>query len=233
VVKKVLEKPTKRRRNTPQSHSKQPGFPPAGLEGGQALAEFAFAFPLQLFIIFCIMQLALLYVGKQMVTYASYRAARAAIVAEDDADAYARARRTAALVCSPITGATVAGSNFTLAELQSQDNVLEVPGWGAQPKSGISYRLKTYVHPIRYPAPGEVEVTVTHYYELVFPVVNWAFAWLVGSGPHDPADAFGQTGTASYGDEPLFEEAVGIWNIEVPHMRLRETTRLSVPGATE
>jgi len=178
------------------------------------------------------MQLALLYVGKQVVTYASYSAARAAIVGDDDADSYARAQRTAALICSPITGATVAGSNFSMGDLTADTNTITVAGWGVVPKSGISNRLKTYVHPINYPGGGgEVEVTVTHYYELVFPVVNWAFAWLVGSGPYEePTGAFGSTGTMSQGEEQLFEESVGIWNIDVPHMRLRETTRMAVPG---
>jgi hypothetical protein len=210
----------------------RPGYPPAGTqEGGQALAEFAFAFPLQLFIVFAIMQLALLYVGKQVVTYASFSAARAAIVGEDDADSYERARRAAALICAPITGSTVAGSSFTTAELTAPPNIMEIPGWGEVPKSGISYRLKTYVAPIRHPAPGEVEVTVTHYYEMVFPVVNYMFAWLSGARPHEEqASAFGPSGTSASADEAAFEQAVGIWSIEVPHMRLRETTRLAIPG---
>jgi len=227
----VLEKPTFAWGYAPATEFKEPGIPPAGLEGGQALAEFAFAFPLQLFIIFAIMQLALIYVAKQVVTYASYSAARAAIVADDENDAYARAHRSAALVCSPITGSTVAGSSYTAAELASEENTIAVPGWGVVPRSGISNRLKTYVGPVGYPASGEVEVTVTHYYELVFPVVNSLFAWLGGAGLEDePTSAFGAEGTWSYADERLFEETVGIWNIEVPHMRLRETTRLAVPG---
>jgi len=219
------------RGSNPTNRPAQPGFPPAGLEGGQALAEFAFAFPLQLFLIFSIMQLALIFVGKQMVTYASYSAARAAMVGEDPTDAYERAQRAAALVCAPITGSTVAGSNFSAAELQSPSNTLTVPGWGVVPKSGISYRLKTYVSPVSYPSAGEVEVTVTHYYELTFPVVNQAFSWLAGTRPHqEPTSAFGASGTESTGDERVFEESVGIWNIDVPHLRLRETTRLAIPG---
>jgi len=178
---------------------------------------------------FAIMQLALLYVAKQVVSYASYSAARAALVAESPGEAYLRAARASALVCAPITGPTVEGGNFTAPECSAAS--VEVPGWGLVPKSGISALLKTHVSSLSYPASGEVEVTVTHYYELAFPVVNHIFAWLHrGREPQGFADATGPTGTARIGDEGEFEQAVGIWNVRAPHMRLRETTRLAVPG---
>ena len=79
----MWENPTDRAEQDPSDTTEsRPGYPPAGSQGGQAIAEFAFAFPLQLFVIFSIMQLSLVYVAKQVVTYASYSAARAAIVAE-------------------------------------------------------------------------------------------------------------------------------------------------------
>lgn len=207
------------------------GWP--GTEDGQAMAEFAIAFPLQLLIIFAIMQLAMVYVAKQVVSYASYQAARSAVVADDLNDAYVRASRASALICSPITGPTVAGSNFSVGELYSGDNMIEVPGWGLLPKSGISQRLKTHVSRLEsYPDRGEVEVTVTHYYELTLPLVNHVFSWLVGGEAAGDADEVtGPTGTTPYGGEREFEEAVGIWNVEAPHMRLRETTRLVIPGS--
>jgi len=179
---------------------------------------------------FAIMQLALLYVAKQVVTYASYSAARAALVAEGPADAYQRAQRAGALVCAPITGTTVEGSNFTEAELASPIAMIGVPGWGAVPKSGISSRLKTHISELSYPAPGEVRVTLTHYYELTFPVVGRIFAWLHRGSAPDMPDATGPAGTAPYGEERAFEQSVGIWNVRAPHIRLRETTRLSIPG---
>jgi len=108
---------------------------------------------------------------------------------------------------------------------------IEVPGWGLVPKSGISRGLKTHVSHLDLSA-GEVVVTVTHYYELVFPVVNHIFAWLHrGAPPQGLPDATGPGGTAPYGHEEAFEEAVGIWSVRAPHMRLRETTRLAMPGA--
>ena len=200
-------------------------------EEGQAMVEFAIAFPLQLLIMFAIMQLALVYVAKQVVSYASYSAARAAVVSDSPQDAYRRALRAGALICSPITGPTVEGSNFTASELLSDRNMIVVPGWGLLPKSGVSRRLKTHVSRLDYPAPGEVEVTVTHYYELTLPLVNHIFAWLArGERVEQAPDATGPLGTIARGDERDFEEAVGIWNVAAPHMRLRETTRLAIPG---
>ena len=111
-------------------------------------------------IMFAIMQLALVYVAKQVVSYASYSAARAAVVSDSPQDAYRRASRAGALICSPITGPTVEGSNFTASELLSDRTMIAVPGWGLLPKSGISRRLKTHVSRLDYPTPGEVEVTV-------------------------------------------------------------------------
>ena len=180
---------------------------------------------------FAIMQLAMVYVAKQVVSYASYSAARAAMVGGDVDDAYRRASLAGALICSPITGVTVTGSNFSAAELQSDSNTIRVPGWGLLPKSGISRRLKTHVSHLGWPASGEVEVTVTHYYELTFPVVNHIFSWLAADRPMEEIpDATGQMGSDASGDEQEFEADVGIWNVDAPHMRLRETTRLAVPG---
>lgn len=184
-----------------------------GPEEGQAIAEFAFAFPLQLFIMFAIMQLALVYVAKQVVHYASYSAARSAMVAENPDDAWRRARTAAALVCSPITGTTVSGSGYSYSALTGPRAELSVPGWGRIPKSGISYHLKTDVSQPTFSGRSEVTVTVDHYYELIFPIVNHAFAWIAG-------DSRARTGRS--GD---------IYQLGAPHLRLRETTTLAIPGS--
>jgi len=182
---------------------------------------------------FSIMQLALVYVAKQVVTYASFSAARAAVVAEGDTpealqeDAYARASRAAALICAPITGETIAGANVAAADMQAA--TIQVPGWGRLAKSGISGALKTHVSALEFTPDGEVSVTVTHYYEMTFPVVNYIFAWMYSDRAPASQDAFGASGTDVQGDEGVFEQTVGIWKIDAPHMRLRETTRLVVP----
>lgn len=184
---------------------------------------------------FAIMQLAMVYVAKQVVTYASFSAARAALVGEDVDDAYRRASYSAAVLCAPITGTTVAGGNFSEAQLTRDDAMIALPGWGPIPKSGISRYLKTSVSRLDFPTDDEIEVTVTHYFELSFPGVNYMFAWLAGLGgaPRTGPDAFGPDGTSIFGDEGDFENSVGIWNVRAPHMRLRETTRLAIPGADD
>lgn len=230
----MAEKTCRKTRHVGESGTPARPFPTSHATGGQALVEFAFAFPLQLLAMFAIMQLAMVYVAKQVVVYASYSAARAAMVAEDTAEASDRARRSAALICSPITGPTVQGSDYHEATLNSEINMIEVPGWGCVPKSGISSLLKTYVSEPVFSGDGEVTVSVTHYFELVFPVVDYAFSWLSGSGPShaagDMPDATGPGGSRALGGEAAFEESVGIWNVDAPHMRLRHTTTLSIPG---
>lgn len=193
-------------------------------EAGQAMAEFAFAFPLQLFVMFAIMQLALVYVAEQVVHYASYTAARSAMVADSAEEAWRRAHTAAALVCSPITGSTIAGSGYSRADLTGSRAATWVPGWGRVPGSGISRALKTYVPPPDFSERGKVTVTVVHYYELIFPIVNHAFAWFAGdaAGP-------GNVGRARYAGEGRS----GIWQVRAPHLRLSETTTLSIPGAED
>jgi hypothetical protein len=204
------------------------GSPPTGPQGGQAIAEFAFAFPLQLLIMFAIMQLAMMYVAKEVLTYASYSAARSAMVADAAGrDPVESARKSAALICAPITGPSVAGSSASRAYLNAAR--IEVPGWGPIPNSGVSRGLKTIISGYRE-EEGEVEVTVTHYYELSFPVVGRVFAWLHRTSPRDVETVAGPRGTGGTTLEADYERMMGLWSIDSPHVRLRETTRLAVPG---
>ena len=211
-----------------ESRDDRSGLPPTGPQGGQAIAEFAFAFPLQLLIMFAIMQLAMMYVAKQVVTYASYSAARTAMVADAAGrDPVEAAQKSAALICSPITGPSVRGSSVSRAYLNSAR--IEVPGWGVIPKSGVSRGLKTIISGYEE-GDGEVEVTVTHYYEMTFPVVGRVFAWMHRTSPGEVDTGAGPRGTTPLGGEQSYEQQTGLWNIDAPHVRIRETTRLAVPG---
>ena len=53
-------------------------------ERGQAIVEYAIVFPIQILLTLCMIQLAYLFVAKQVVSYAAFCAARAALVYEDD-----------------------------------------------------------------------------------------------------------------------------------------------------
>ncbi len=200
-------------------------------EEGQAIVEFAIAFPIQLLIMLSIMQLALIYVGNQVVTYSAYQAARSAAVAGSYADAEERAHRAAALICSPITGPTIRGSNVGHGDIRHA--AIELPGWGELPGSGVSSRLKTHVSALNFLPPNEIEATVTHYYELTLPVVGFLIGSILrhSSNDYDPGDfSIGPRGANPYGSEMEHENRVGVWNIPAPHMRIRSTARIAVPG---
>lgn len=136
-------------------------------ENGQALVEFAVAFPVQLILTFGILQLAFLYSAHQVVHLASFKAARAALVYEDAGLAQQKADFAAAAICSGITG--------TSGYAGTAD--YDYPGWGKLNNSGVS-REKTRVKILKgyYDIEDYVEVEVQHDYELAFPFVNYLFA---------------------------------------------------------
>jgi len=84
---------------------------------GQAMAEFAISFPIVLITTLILMQLALMYQAKNVVTYAAFSAARAAIVYipsehggeakhainVDGGEKYDKVAQAAALACVPIS----------------------------------------------------------------------------------------------------------------------------------
>jgi len=57
---------------------------------GQTLVEFAIAFPIQILITLGIMQLAMIFVAKQVVNYAAFIAARAELVKIEDKTVFVR-----------------------------------------------------------------------------------------------------------------------------------------------
>ena len=129
-------------------------------QGGQAIAEFAIVFPLMLLMVLAIVQISLMFVAKSVVEYSAFAAARAEVVGEDPEQA-------AAFVCSTIAGPSRgAGAG----------RFITVPGWGDLPRSAAAFE-KTLVD-VMDPGDngsGHVTVEVTHYYELIVPVVSMIF----------------------------------------------------------
>jgi hypothetical protein len=83
---------------------------------GQALVEYAIVFPLQLMLTLAIIQLAHLFIAKQVMEYAAFCATRAAIAGLTTDEA-----RTAALIpLSKIAGPTGV----------PEGTKIEIPGWG-------------------------------------------------------------------------------------------------------
>ena len=140
-------------------------------ERGQAIAEFAIAFPILLLIVLGIIQISLMFVARGVVEYAAYAAARAEVVGEDPAHA-------AQFVCSAISGPSYTpGTGRTIT----------VPGWGVLPRSeSASIKTKVDVLDPIGDANGTVTVEVTHKYELVVPVVSLIFKPI--SEPLEPGD---------------------------------------------
>lgn len=143
---------------------------------GQALVEFAIAFPMQLFITFGIMQMILLYVSTLLVNYASYRATRCAIVGTDrdltgdgtvnHDDMIENAHRAASIVLAPVTGRHIPVS--ALAE----STKAEIPGWGELAFSDIAY-AKSLVYEFEGDDPErDLTIVIEYDQELFFPVVD-------------------------------------------------------------
>ncbi len=140
-------------------------------ESGQAVAEFAIAFPVLLMLVLGIVQISLMFVARTVVEYATFAAARAELVHEDP-------QRAAEMICSSISGPTYTrGTGHTIT----------VPGWGVLPRSeSASIKTSASVIDPLDDGNGVVTVEVTHLYELVVPVASLIFKPI--SRPVQPGD---------------------------------------------
>jgi hypothetical protein len=133
------------------------------------MVEFAIVFPVQLLVVLLGIQICLILMGKQVVNYAAFCAARAELVGESAEDA-------AAIVCIPIGGTATSGGNY---------NAVYLPGWeGASPDLDIlSQRARekmggtsgTGVEILEGATAntGRVVVRVRFAYEMMIPLANW------------------------------------------------------------
>lgn len=93
-------------------------------ERGQALVEYAIVFPIQLMMTLAVIQLAHLFVAKQILDYAAFCGARAGVVGLSHEDA-----RKAALI--PIS--RIAGPSGV-----TEPDTIDIPGWGRLRGSGAA-----------------------------------------------------------------------------------------------
>jgi len=134
-------------------------FPAPRRLAAQALVEYAIVFPLQLMLTLGIIQLAHLFVAKQVLEYAAYCAARAKVVGLDDSEA----RRAAAIPLSRVTGPS---------GVTAPDSVV-LPGWGTLPRSGAALEKTDFAFDTYDEAGVEVvRCRIEHDYELQVPVGN-------------------------------------------------------------
>jgi len=165
-------------------------------QAGQAMTEFVIAFPVLLLLVLAIIQLALLYNAKQVVTYASFMAARSAAVYPNQRFMAEYAARLACVPISASTGQMIkksihpgssAGTDAETKGLAVMQIFQDLPGAGGMAlqiadKYAYSY-LFTKVRFLddqgeemeleRQLQVGEqFTVEVTHWYTLIIPLVN-------------------------------------------------------------
>jgi len=131
---------------------------------GQALVEYAIIFPVQLMLVLAIIQLAHIFVAKQVLEYSAFCGARAALVDSN-------ATRAACIPISGIAGTSGVGSGGSI----------DVPGWGILPRSrAAEEKTLVDVRQISVDGSDAILCTVLHDYELRVPVGNYV-AYQVGS----------------------------------------------------
>lgn len=177
------------------------------------MLEFVLAFPLILTLIMGCMQFAHLWMGRQVVHYAAFCAARAALVCEEGEWQNA-GKQAAEQVCAWVVNGMSAG------EVDKQ-----VPGWGDISGSGGVAR-KTKVTIEKY-GQWNVKATVEHDFALIMPIAGPMIGWLCnpwegeGSGNEYLEQQADQTGNV--GDADMIRYA---------HVRFKETVYMSKPYVT-
>jgi len=133
-----------RKSNSSNPHLQSAVFNARAGERGQALVEYAIVFPLQLMMTLAIIQLAQIFVAKQVVEYAAFCGARAKLVGLSDDEARAAAVIPLSGICGsdpmldgagtpPLTGAA---GNTTAPHAFS----MILPGWGSRTMSSATYQ---------------------------------------------------------------------------------------------
>ncbi|MDD5223448.1 MAG: pilus assembly protein [bacterium] len=165
-------------------------------QAGQAMVEFVIAFPVLLLFVLAIIQLALLYNAKQVVTYAAFTAARSAAVYPNQRHMAEYAARMACVPISASTGLMIksfahpgssGGSGAFGKGLAASQVFQDLPGVGGMAlqigdKYAYSYLFtsvrflddrKEEMKPERQLKVGEeFTAEVTHWYSLIIPLVN-------------------------------------------------------------
>lgn len=175
------------------------------------MLEFVLAFPIILSLILGCMQIAHLWMARQVVVYSAYCAARSAMSCHED-EYDAAGRQAAEQVCAWIIIGQAEG------ETQKQ-----IPGWGTIPGSG-AVRRKTVVT-VEALDKWNIKATVKFDFGLVIPIAGPMIAWLMNPWKEDSEwleDRVDDTGNAH-----RFVDTV-----EYPHVRFEETVCLPKPFET-
>lgn len=173
-------------------------------ESGQVLAEFAVAFPLQLLMVFGIMQMAFLYMSTLVVNFTAYRVARAAVVGEHKEQI--DVNRTGADVVAQTLLAPIAGRTLGAGDPQPAKSY--IPGWGDVSDSDYAAaKTKVVVMEPAGTSAGLVTAIVEYNQELLFPGIDGLFRLLMR---HDDTEyAEGEKPEYFFGKEDTEFEGLG------------------------
>lgn len=175
--------------------------------------EFVLAFPLVLTLLLGCMQIAHLWLARQVVQYAAFCAARAALVSRMESEEYKEAGRQAAeQACAWIVVGQAAG-----------EPEKRIPGWGTIPGTGaIGRKTKVTVEKL---GSWNVKATVQFDFALVMPIAGPIIGWLVN--PWQYGNEWTEQRADATGDAHRYADS-----IQYPHVRFEETVTLSKPYVT-
>lgn len=174
-----------------------------GQSDGHALAEFAIAFPFQIFLTFGLMQLMLLMISALVVNYASYRCARSALVSYNSAEEIIYDGNTISLedYVRPVAQIILAPLAFSRTD---QDKNLEVPGWGELGGSGAAAAKIKLKFSSKIDGSNELIATrLTFKQELIFPFIDKIFQLVLPSVDRTKGRNFAGASEADGGIEVL------------------------------
>ena len=161
-------------------------------QSGQAMTEFAIAFPVLLLLVLAIIQLALIYHARQVVNYAAFSAARSLMVHPRQQE---KALDAAVLSCTPISGklSMLAESvSPALGNLPAAGDFSEISDTGGMAANIVDkyYYSEFFTGISVLDAMGEpvtqrnalivgdqFSVEVTHRYLLIIPIINRIIAF--------------------------------------------------------
>lgn len=175
------------------------------------MLEFILAFPLILTLIMGCMQFAHIWMGKQVVHYAAYCAARAGLVAKEGDEAQEIGQQAAEQVCAWVVNGMMDG------EADKQ-----IPAWGEIPGSGgVGRKTRVTVETV---GRWNIKATVEHDFALIMPIAGAMIGWL--ANPWDSGQEY---------DEQRADNSGNVGDadaIRYPHLKFVETVYLPKPYVT-
>jgi len=181
---------------------------------GTVLMEFIMAFPIVLTLMLAVVQFAHICIARQVVHYAAYSAARAAMVTTE-AEAPTAATNAAARICSSIT------LSESIADYNDRVNF---PG---EKQAFSAARRKTRVTVDFNSNPWNIKATVEHDFGLIVPIVGQMLGWGLTLWGDKPDDGYKITKKDMTGNKYVGKDA-----IDYPHITLIETVLMSKPYKT-